>query len=83
MSSDYEQTLADSDELLREIRADDLTFADALRIREEAATLELALPRIVTEQRDAGRAVTTIARELDVTESYVHRLIREHRKRQQ
>lgn len=77
------QLCADADETMREVRAEALTFTDALRIREESAQLEIALPRIVTEQRGAGRAVTAIARDLDVTESYVHRLIRQYRKTQQ
>jgi hypothetical protein len=64
---------------MREVKAADLTFADAVRIREQAALLEIALPRLVTEQRDGGRAVKDVARDLDLTESYVHRLIRQYR----
>ncbi|MEU8805041.1 hypothetical protein [Streptomyces anthocyanicus] len=82
MSSDYEQTIADADETLREDQAEELTYDDALRIREQAALLELALPRILAERKEAGRTVVSLARELDLTESYVHRLIRQHRKAQ-
>ncbi|MFF0894725.1 hypothetical protein [Streptomyces sp. NPDC003278] len=72
-----------SNQPTRDEQARALTFADALRIRAEAALLDAALPRIVTEQRDAGRPVTAIARDLDVTESYVHRIIRQYRSAQQ
>ncbi|MGW3711361.1 hypothetical protein ACWDN6_14585 [Streptomyces albogriseolus] len=65
--------------LAREVKADGLTFADAVRIREAAAVLDIAMPRILAEQRAAGRSVKDMARVLDVTESYVHRLIRQHR----
>src|SRR5690606_17323854 len=64
---------------MREVKAEGLTFKDAVVIREMAATLDIALPRIVTRERDAGRSVADMARALDLTESYIHRLIRQHR----
>lgn len=63
--------------------AERLTFADAVRIRREAPIAERALPRLLTEGRDTGRRVATMAAELDITESYAHRLIREYRAAQQ
>lgn len=76
---DADEAHTNAAETLRQMKADRLTFADAVRIREDAATLDAALPRILAEQRAAGRPVTALARALDVTESYVHRLIRQHR----
>ncbi|MEV5086862.1 hypothetical protein AB0N18_02745 [Streptomyces griseoincarnatus] len=73
------QADAEAAATMREVRAEGLTFADAVRIREDAAVLDIAMPRILAEQRDAGRSVKDMARALDVTESYVHRLIRQHR----
>ncbi|MEU1082325.1 hypothetical protein ABZ368_19250 [Streptomyces sp. NPDC005908] len=74
------QADAEAAATMREVRAEGLTFADAVRIREAAAVLEIALPRILTYERDVeDRSVKDMARALDVTESYVHRLIRQHR----
>lgn len=60
-----------------------LTYADAVRIRRAAAELAEQLPRIVTEQRDAGTPAARIAADLGLTESYVHRLARRHRAAEQ
>jgi predicted transcriptional regulator len=55
-----------------------LTYEDAARIRREVKQLEQELPRIIVEARE-GRSAAEIARELLLTESYVHRILREQR----
>lgn len=40
---------------------------------------EAALPALIVEARTAGQSVADIAHELDVTESYVYRVLREQR----
>ncbi|MFD9863484.1 hypothetical protein [Streptomyces alboflavus] len=57
-----------------------LTAADVGRIRRAYKVAEEATPRVIIEahERD-GRNATDIARELDMSPSYVSRVIREHK----
>ncbi|MFB7899969.1 hypothetical protein ACFC1B_27000 [Streptomyces xiamenensis] len=55
-----------------------LSYDDAARIRRDTKRLEPQLARIIIEARTT-RSAAQIARELLLTESYVHRVIRENR----
>jgi hypothetical protein len=55
-----------------------LTYDDAVRIRREADALAEQLPAIVRAERNTGRSITHIAADLDYTESYLYRILREH-----
>lgn len=46
--------------------------------RRAAKKVEAVLPEIIIAARASGIGVVKIARELDVTESYVYRVLREH-----
>lgn len=63
-----------------ERKADELTLAEAGRIRRAWKVAEAATPRLIIEahERDEMNA-TEIARELDCSTTYAARIIREHK----
>jgi hypothetical protein len=66
------------DQLAADI-ADQLTIDEAGVILRAAGAIRAAMPRIVIRARTQGDTTAEIARELDITDSYVRRIIREHK----
>lgn len=56
-----------------------LTLAEAGRIRRAYKMAEAATPRLIIDADAAGMNGAEIARELDVSGSYVSRILREHK----
>ncbi|WP_329219222.1 hypothetical protein [Streptomyces microflavus] len=55
-----------------------LTVDEAGVILRAAAAIRIAVPRIVLRAKDGGDTTAEIARKLDMTDSYVRRIVREH-----
>ncbi|MFJ8761056.1 hypothetical protein [Streptomyces cyaneofuscatus] len=66
------------DQLAASIAAQ-LTLNEAGLILRAAAAVRTAVPGIVARAKDNKRTTAEIARELDMTDSYVRRIVREHR----
>ncbi|MFJ6637094.1 hypothetical protein ACIQMR_38155 [Streptomyces sp. NPDC091376] len=56
-----------------------LLYDEAIRIRQEAKRLQSELTNLIVDEHVGGRTPKTMAHQLDLTESYVYRILRDNK----